>query len=258
MLLFLNGGMFLLESAFYGPLIEYLGLTPTMFWKGAVWQAVTYMFLHGGFFHILFNMFYLWMFGRELEMSWGSRFFLKFYLVCGIGAGLLTAVLLPNQAIPTIGASGAVYGVLLAFGMLYPNREVYLILIPIPIKVKYLIGFLVAMTAFMLWSSSGGGVAHWTHLSGLAIGFLYLRFGGRRLRFRLPSPFGFVGRWRGRRKAKRLKKKWDDERALMEAVDRVLDRINEVGYENLTDDEKEVLDRAAKRLKLEKDRHGVG
>lgn len=257
LLLILNGVMFLLEAAFYAPMVEYLGLTPTMLWKGAAWQVVTYMFLHGGFLHILFNMLYLWMFGREIETAWGSREFLKFYMICGIGAGIMTGVLLPHQSIPTIGASGAVYGILLAFGMMYPNRYIYIWFL-FPVKVKYLIAFLVLLTAYMASFSAGGGVAHWTHLSGLAIGFLYLRFSGHKFRFRFPNLLGFLGRWRGRHKAKKLKKKWDDQRSLMEAVDRVLDRINEVGYENLTDEEREVLERAAKRLSLEKDKHGVG
>ncbi|GAB4320268.1 MAG: rhomboid family intramembrane serine protease [Candidatus Zixiibacteriota bacterium] len=256
LLLIANGGLFLLQTAFYAPMVQYLGLTPTMFWKGAAWQIVTYMFLHGGFFHILFNMFALWMFGRDLEFAWGSRQFLKYYLVCGIGAGITTALLLPNQAIPTIGASGAVFGILLAFGMMFPNRTIYLWFF-LPIPAKYMVILFGVIELFAASQGTGSGIAHWTHLGGLAIGFLYLRFGGRRLRFRLPNPFGFIARWRGRRKAKKLRKKWDDQRDLMDSVDRVLDRINEVGYENLTDEEKEVLEKAARKLSLGKDRKGV-
>jgi membrane associated rhomboid family serine protease len=250
LLLFLNGGVFLLQLTAFGPgIVQYFGLAPAMVAQGAVWQLVTYMFLHGGFFHILINMFVLWMFGRDLENAWGSRQFLKFYMICGLGAGVVTLVGMWGQTIPTIGASGAIYGVLLAFGMTYPNRPIYLWFL-VPIKAKYMVMIWGGLALINSYSSGGDGIAHITHLGGLVVGFIYLKWGGR-FRFRLPRPFAFIGRWRAKRKARRLKKKWDDQRSLMEAVDRVLDRINEVGYDQLTDEEKATLERASRRLSTE-------
>ena len=162
-----------------------LGLRPAdIFGQLRVWQPVTYMFLHGGMFHILFNMLALWMFGVELERMWGSRAFMQFYLVSGVGAAL-TTVLLSFTPLPfggqlydslTIGASGAVYGVLLAYAMYFPDRPIYMYMI-FPIPAKY---FVMIMGAISLFSAMGGpgGVAHTTHLGGLAAGYLYLRGGG--------------------------------------------------------------------------------
>jgi membrane associated rhomboid family serine protease len=247
-LLWANGIVFLLQMLVNAPIIHYFGLTPAMVMQGAVWQLFTYMFLHGGFFHILFNMLALWMFGRDIEDVWGTKDFMKFYLICGIGAGIVTTLILWKSPIPTIGASGAIFGVLLAFGMLWPNRVIYLWFF-VPVKAKYMVimfGLLELVASFRFTSD---GVGHFTHLGGLAVGYLYLKMGDRPLRF--PQPFAFMGVWRGKQKARRLKRRWEDERALMEAVDRVLDRINEVGYEQLTDEEKEILERAAQRLSTE-------
>jgi membrane associated rhomboid family serine protease len=249
LLLWINGGIFLLQMAGLDPfLVKYLGLTPSMVSQGAIWQLFTYMFLHGGLLHVGFNMFLLWMFGRDIEQAWGSREFLKYYLVCGLGAGLVTQVVMWGQTIPTIGASGALYGILLAFGMMFPNRLIYLWFL-VPIKAKYMVILWGAIELLMASTVSGDGVAHMTHLGGLAVGFIYLKWGSRIFRF--PRPLAFLGRWRAKRKARRLKQKWDDQRSLMESVDRVLDRINEVGYDQLTDEEKATLERASKRLSTE-------
>ena len=108
-------------------IIQIFGLTPAyVIGELFLWQLVTYLFLHGDFFHILFNMFALWMFGSELERAWGSKEFLKFYLVTGVGAGLFSVALEPGSLIPTIGASGSVYGILMAYGMMFPERYIYL------------------------------------------------------------------------------------------------------------------------------------
>jgi rhomboid family protein len=164
--------------------IDALGLVPRFFLTRLwIWQPVTYMFLHGGLFHILFNMLALWMFGAELERIWGTRYFLKFYFVTGVGAGLLTVLfsLLPfgfaqqlfGAAI--IGASGAIYGLLLAYGMYFPDRPIYILgIFPIPARI-----FVMIMGAIALYSSLGesGGVANVTHLFGLLVGYLYLKSG---------------------------------------------------------------------------------
>ena len=142
-----------------------------------VWQLVTYQFMHGGFSHILFNMFALWMFGIEIEHLWGPRKFLYFYLLCGIVAGLCHLFLSPllgGGSAFTIGASGAIYGVLIAFAMAFPNRYIFLYFF-IPVKAKYLITFLVVME-FMLVDSAQSGVAHLAHLGGALAGFIFIMF----------------------------------------------------------------------------------
>lgn len=157
-----------------------------------IWQPFTYMFMHGGIFHILFNMLVLWMFGVQLERLWGSRFFLKFYFVAGVGAALVTLVasLLPfsfapaTYLTPTIGASGATYGLLLGFALYYPEAPILLFLM-FPIPAKYFVMILGAIA--FLSAPRGGGVAHVTHLGGLAAGYLYLRH----LRGTTARRFGF-------------------------------------------------------------------
>jgi membrane associated rhomboid family serine protease len=152
------------------------GLTPVLVWKKFfVWQLFTYAFLHGGFFHLLFNMFALWMFGCELERYWGTRVFVKYALVTGIGAGISTVIVSPNLGIPTIGASGVVYGILLAYGLLFPNRRIYLYFL-FPIKARH---FVLIFGAIELYASLAGpsdNVAHLAHLGGMLFGFVYLRY----------------------------------------------------------------------------------
>ena len=154
------------------------GLTPYLVTHHLyVWQLVTYIFLHGGFFHILFNMFALYMFGGELEQLWGTKEFTKFFYVCGIGGGLLTVLVNPSGFATTIGASGAIFGLLLAYGMLFPDRLIYMYMI-IPIKAKWFVIIMGAVTLFASISAGGGGIAYIAHLGGLLFGFLYLK-GGR-------------------------------------------------------------------------------
>ena len=164
-----------------------LGLVPKwVVHELRIWQLVTYLFIHAGPFHILFNMLALWMFGTELERIWGTRFFLKFYFVTGIGAGVLTVVLsmlpfAPLQqlyASDIVGASGAVYGLILAFALYFPNRPVLLIIFPVPAKIFALI--MGALAFYSSMSDSGGGVASATHLCGLLVAYVYLK--GLRLR----------------------------------------------------------------------------
>ena len=244
-LVLINSAFFAVELFAYNPLVYFGGLSPARVAHGAVWQIVTYMFLHGGVWHLLFNMFALWMFGRELEQTWGSAFFLKYYFVCGMGAGVVTLLALWGHTVPTIGASGAIYGILLAFGMTYPDRYIYLWFF-VPIKAKYMVAIFGGMELVVSISQTQDGVAHLTHLGGLVVGFLYLKMLGRRWHF--PRVLGGLGRWQAMRKAHRLTRRWDEHRELMESVDRVLDRINQVGYEGLTDEEKALLERASRRL----------
>ena len=164
---------------------DVFGLRPVAVVQGLqVWQVATYMFLHGGVFHILFNMLALWMFGVELERMWGSRFFTRFYFVCGIGAGIvqIVASLTPyggsSWVVPTVGASGAVYGVLLAYAMYFPNRPIYLYFV-FPVPAKYFVMIMGAIAFLAAADGSGSGVAHMAHLGGLLVAYLYLKGGGR-------------------------------------------------------------------------------
>ena len=162
--------------------ITWLGLTPALFVRGYLWQPATYLFLHAGFMHVIFNMLALWMFGVDLERRWGRTAFLRYYFVCGIGAGLTCVAvgLLPLAMAddiyrtPTIGASGAIYGLLLAYAVFFPNRIIYYFIFPIPVRIYVLLAGLL-----VLYESArgGGGVAHFAHLGGLIFGYLYLSLG---------------------------------------------------------------------------------
>lgn len=171
----------------FGAIFYPFGLIPGQVLGGfAVWQLVTYMFLHDpyGFSHILFNMLTLWMFGRDLEHDWGRRAFLKYYFLCGIGAGICVVIgnaLFGTLNTRTIGASGAIYGLLLAFGVLYPDREVLLSFL-FPIKAKYFVMIIGAIAFLSSVGASGSGVSHVAHLGGMIFGYGYLRGIGRNVR----------------------------------------------------------------------------
>jgi membrane associated rhomboid family serine protease len=176
--------------------------------SGHLWQPLTYMFLHAGFSHILFNMLGLWLFGVELERMWGTKFFAKYYVVCGAGAAATTMLLslLPGSIglqlfnSLTIGASGAVYGILLAYALYFPNRPIYIYMI-FPIPAKY---FVMIMGGISLLSSigGGGGIAHTTHLGGLIVGYLYLK--GTRIHLVSEIQYRFL-KWR----INRMRRKFD-------------------------------------------------
>ena len=137
------------------------------------WQLVTYMFLHGGFWHLALNMFALWMFGMELENTWGQKRFLTYYMICGVGAGLCNLLIAPlfTTVGPTVGASGAIYGILVAFGYLFPNRVIYIYGL-IPLKAKYLVILYMLIELFSVAGGSSSGIAHAAHLGGALIGML--------------------------------------------------------------------------------------
>jgi membrane associated rhomboid family serine protease len=156
-------------------LVTYFGLVPA-FVTGhlMIWQFVTYMFLHGGFFHIFFNMLTLFMFGNDLERYWGTRRFLRYYFVTGIGAGVCSWIVAMDSRAVIIGASGAIYGLLLAYGLLYPNRIVYLNFL-LPVKVKWLVLIMGVMAFFSSVTGGSPGVAHVAHLGGMLVGYVFLR-----------------------------------------------------------------------------------
>jgi membrane associated rhomboid family serine protease len=246
-----------------------------------VWQLITYQFLHAGFFHIFFNMFMLWMFGMEIEQEWGSKKFLLYYLTAGVGAGLLHMLMTPvlgQPPAPTVGASGSIYGVLLAFALMFPDRPIYLWFL-IPIKAKYLIGFFMILEILAI-DSAHSNVAHLAHIGGALVGFLWImldssiriplknafknsssRGSSSSSKKRSDSFFGSAGSPSSRRTTpQRPKRKTevedaefyeitDDEEIAQEEIDRILDKIGQSGYKNLTDREKRILFEASKRMK---------
>src|ERR1051326_714646 len=161
-------------AGFQQDVLVNLALNKVLSYK-LIWQLVTYQFLHGGVFHLVFNMLALWMFGSQLERDWGTRRFLRYYFTCGIGAGIcdLLLNLLVGGRAPTIGASGAIYGVLLAFGVCYPEQTVLMNFL-FPIKAKYMVAIYAAIA---LYSSMGvnTGVSNIAHLGGMIVGFVYLK-----------------------------------------------------------------------------------
>jgi membrane associated rhomboid family serine protease len=251
-LLIANAVIFILSinGTLYNKLIEQFAIIPIeIFTSFKIWQLFTYMFLHGGFWHILMNMYFLWMFGTELEQAWGSRQFLKFYFICGIGAGLFILALSPLVSF-TIGASGAIYGVMVAFAVTDPNRVMVLNFL-FPVKVKYFVGFLVAISFFSTLNFSSDGISHVGHLGGGLIGFIYMKFGHklhtiwRSLKSQSPTS--------GKSKKSNLKYTpgggSDKVEFYRQRIDEILDKINRVGYLNLTDEEKKVLEEGSQYLR---------
>jgi membrane associated rhomboid family serine protease len=175
-----------LPSKITGYVNHYLGLTPYLVthW-GCIWQPLTYIFLHGGILHLLFNMLFLWMFGVDLERTWGTRRFWSYFLVTGIGAGVVNIIVktildphgLGDALVPTIGASGAIYGILLAAAVMFPDRQVWIIPFPVQIPMKIYVIAAGAIEFFFTLGAGGDNVSHVTHLGGILVGFLYLRRG---------------------------------------------------------------------------------
>ena len=171
-LIIINVLVYIVQFLFDGPeekISRVIALFPynTPYFKP--YQLVTHMFAHGGFFHLLFNMFVLWMFGSMLERVWGPKRFLIFYLVCGLAAGI-THLALEN--VPAVGASGAIMGLFAAFAYLFPNTEMIMFPIPVPVKAKYAIALLAAYDLFSGVNPLGDNIAHFAHLGGLAMGFI--------------------------------------------------------------------------------------
>ena len=265
-----------------------------------IWQFFTYMFMHGGFTHILMNMFMLWMFGMVVENVWGPKKFLFYYIVCGVGAGLCqelaqygtflveglaqyesvkigTTVLPMNvylNMMNTVGASGAIYAVLLAFGMLFPEERMFIIPIPIPIKAKWIVMGSIVVELFSAIGTSNDGVAHLAHLGGMLFGFILIRYWKKHPY----SGYGDFGMNRGHQFFDRMKNTWEQrggrdtgnatngnsrswsntsqsnnannrsdwdynaqKKQQQEEVDRILDKIRKSGYDSLTKDEKQKL-----------------
>ena len=182
-LLIANGLVFALQNFQFEYMLIKFALWPATEPRSpfALWQLLTYGFLHGDVIHIAFNMFALWMFGRDLERLMGPQRFLTYFLVCIAGAGIVQLIVAHIQGgiYPTVGASGGVFGILLAYGMTYPNRMVVLIFPPIPMKAKYFVLFYGLLELYFGVSGNVPGVAHFAHLGGMLFGFLLLQYWAR-------------------------------------------------------------------------------
>jgi membrane associated rhomboid family serine protease len=157
---------------------EMFGLVPAAVTQEYfLWQLVSYLFVHAGIFHVLFNMLMLWMFGCDLERRWGSSRFLRYYFLTGIGAGFCVYVVSPLSGTSTVGASGAIFGLLLAYGVLFADRIIYLYFL-FPVRAKYFVMIMGAIEFYAAWTSSGSGISNTAHLGGMMVGYLFLRGGG--------------------------------------------------------------------------------
>ena len=207
-----------------------------------LWQFFTYMFLHGGFWHLFFNMFALWMFGSEIESLWGRRAFLTYYFVTGLGGGITYALTSWGSPSPLVGASGAIFGLLLAYGLLFPDREILLYFL-IPIKARYFVLLFGLVELLAAWLGSTGNVGHFAHLGGMLFGYIWLKAGLQR-RGTLPS-------WR-RRQAKAGFRvvggdRPDEPSRHRERIDAILEKISREGLQSRTPDEQEILRGASSR-----------
>ncbi len=224
-----------------------LGFNPTQVLTEP-WTIVTYMFVHADFLHLFFNMLFLFFFGVPLEERWGGREFVKYYLICGLGGALFT-VLFGGGTV--IGASGAVYGILLAYALNWPESQIWFWGI-FPIKAKYLVMFLGAIAFMMTFRPAADGVAHFAHLGGLVIGYIYLKKGWavqtryeslkKRMKMRKFSvvPGGKDAEAAGG--AERPHK----EAQMLEEVDRLLDKIAANGIDSLSPEERQFLDEVSR------------
>ena len=305
-LLIINIVMFLITELVAPMGIDLTGILGLHFFKASdfhVYQLVTYMFMHGGWMHIIMNMFMLWMFGMVIENVWGPKKFLFYYIVCGIGAGLCQEVAqyasyviqgldayqfvnaggsqMPMDAylnlMTTVGASGAIYAVLLAFGMLFPDERMFIIPIPIPIKAKWIVVGSVALELFYALGQPGDGVAHVAHLGGMLFGFILIKY-WQKHPYSGPDDFGMG---KGSQFFDRMKNSWERhsshssgggtkfhyrpntaseqtrresdwdynarKKAEQDEVDRILDKIRRSGYDSLTDEEKRKLFEKSKK-----------
>lgn len=305
-LLIINIVMFLITELVAPMGIDLTGILGLHFFKASdfhVYQLITYMFMHGGWMHIIMNMFMLWMFGMVIENVWGPKKFLFYYIVCGIGAGLCQEVAqyasyviqgldayqfvnaggsqMPMDAylnlMTTVGASGAIYAVLLAFGMLFPDERMFIIPIPIPIKAKWIVVGSVALELFYALGQPGDGVAHVAHLGGMLFGFILIKY-WQKHPYSGPDDFGMG---RGSQFFDRMKNSWERhsshssgggtkfhyrpntaseqtrresdwdynarKKAEQDEVDRILDKIRRSGYDSLTDEEKRKLFEKSKK-----------
>jgi len=209
-----------------------------------LWQIFTYMFLHGGLFHLLINLFVLWMFGKPIERAWGTISFLKYYFACGLGAAIFILVTSLNSRIPAVGASGAIYGILVAFAMLYPDSIIYLYFL-FPIKAKHF-AILIGAIAFLGGISAGkSNIAHFGHLGGLLVGYVYLKFPVWKYRLRPGNMFAFLRLPKISLKRRKNYKAKSDK--IEERVNEILDKILLHGVDSLTAEERRIMDEYSRK-----------
>jgi membrane associated rhomboid family serine protease len=242
-LLILNTAIFVLQMlvlkpAFGSDYLWYLALVPSNFLgKGYLWQIVTYMFLHGGLIHVFFNMLFLWMMGSEIERAWGGKEFLKYYFVTGCGAGLVNALVQPHATTRTIGASGAIFGLIIAFALAFPERELLLYFL-IRMKAKHFAILIGALELIALFALPEMGIARFAHLGGLVIGYAYIKYE------KLSYPFSkALRRWRARQAESCFRRQAAEQESTAREIDRILDKISTEGIASLSEEEKRMLER---------------
>jgi membrane associated rhomboid family serine protease len=257
-LIIANIAVFLFDYMSGGMLRIYMAFVPQRILV-APWTLITYMFAHGGFFHLFFNMLVLFFFGPPLEARWGSREFFKFYLICGLGGAMLSFMFAPMS--PIIGASAAVYGVMLAFAMNWPDSQIYIWAI-LPVKAKYLVAVLAVFSVMSMMGPGGDNIAHAAHLGGFVAGFLYLKLGGP------GGPLGGMKKMMSRRRVQVVRdeprstvrtgppppsarRRGGREDHLLDELDRVLEKISSEGMSSLTAEERRLLDEVSKRYKTD-------
>ena len=251
-----NAAVYILSLLVGGQFQNLFGLVPyQVVHERWVWQPFTYLFLHGSFFHVLFNLFALWMFGMPVEAQWGPREFLKYFMLTGVGAGLVSVAVAPNAHHVIIGASGAVFGLLTAFAMLYPDAVVYLYFF-FPIKAKHMALLFGAIEFFAGASAANPASARVAHLSGMVIGYLYIRWWFE-ASLRMKSFFSGMGPERGssapkvRRRPQAVgaprREEAPEPADDMAEVDRILDKILAEGEGALTDRERDILKRQSRK-----------
>jgi membrane associated rhomboid family serine protease len=223
------------------------------------WTLLTYMFAHGGFMHLFFNMLGLFFFGPPLEARWGSREFLKFYFLCGFGGAALSFLFAFHS--PIIGASAAVYGVMLAFAMHWPDSPIYIWGI-FPIQAKWLVGIIAAFSLMSAFNGRADGVAHFAHLGGFVAAFLYVKWGGvgqgrggrlrdlvSRRRFKVVPGGRAVSKVPAPRAAAHTAGPAGADEKLLDELDRVLEKISTAGMSSLTPEERRLLDDVSRRYR---------
>lgn len=223
-----------------------LGLIPREVWHSfQIWRLVTYTLLHGGIFHLAINLFVFWMIGSELEKFWGSREFLKYILIGGVGAGILHVLFQFQSTIPVIGASGVVFAVLLAFGMVFPNRTVYIYFL-FPLKARYLVLLLGGLELLMLFSSGmETGIAHLAHLGGMLFGFIYLKVFSLKKQLK---PVHKNDRNIHQVAPPKNRAYYYDDQTLKREMDRILLKLKIKGKHSLDAEELEILREASRRF----------
>ena len=247
-LLMVNAGVFILQlfADRFFPFTHWFGLVPAEVARGALWQVFTYMFLHGGMWHLLFNLLAIFMFGGEVESELGSKRFGWLYLVSGVGAGLCSVILGWGVGTPVIGASGAIFGILIAYAMLFPYRPITLLIffvLPLTLQARWFVALFGAVELLTLAATPGVGLAQVAHLGGLLFGWIFLR---------APKWIGEIreaSERRQRAKAGRSAAKLAGERRrIQEEVDYLLDKISREGMDKLTGEERQRLVDASQRL----------